>query len=373
MPKDLAKKALLMMSQRSMPPTPANYAYAYRLVQRSGQDNGSHGERITRSELVLCAEIIDALISKFQDQDALRFDLERLKTAITTDSPVTDQINAAARMIETLFRSAPALFDDAALAVRFRDSVANLYDEILQALREVNQTDLVLPHYEAIISDCTSVGDAMHALTDLSERVKSLTATLKKTQNALADTQQCLNTVNEELKKTEVRAQTLESEAETDPLTGALNRRGLERAITDLPAGVCSVIMLDIDDFKKINDTLGHAVGDQAIIALTRLVRAQAREGDHVVRLGGEEIALVLPRVNLMQAESIGLRIAQQLARWCESAEARKLNFSMTFSAGVASWYNVKHNVETQFHHALEIADKNLYRAKREGKNRIRS
>jgi len=376
MPKDLAKKALLLMSHRSMPPTPANYAFAYRLAQQStlAQSSGTKGvEKITQSELVLCAELMDALMSKFEGQDALRFDLERLKTAITTSSPVTEQIEAASRMIESLFKSTPSLFEDPALAVRFRDSVANLYDEVLQALREVSQTDMALPHYEAMIVDCTSVGDAMHVLADLSNRVKSLTTTLKKTQSALADTQQCLDTVNVELKKTEARAQTLESEVETDPLTGLLNRRGLERAVGDLPGGVCSIIMLDIDDFKKINDSLGHAVGDEAIIALSRIARSQAREGDYVVRLGGEEIALVLPRANLPQTEAVGGRIAQQLAKWCTSSEARALKLSMTFSAGIASWYNVKANAGTQFHHAMEIADKNLYRAKRDGKNRIQS
>lgn len=368
MPKNLAKMALLLMAQRGMQPTPANYAFAYRLSQQT-----DHGEaaKVTRSELVLCAQLLDALMSKFPRQDALRFDLERLKTAISTEAPVTDQIEAATRMIETLYRSTPTLFEDPALAVRFRDSVATLYDEVLQALREVNKTEIELPHYEALISDCTSVNDVMHVLVDLSGRIKTLTATLKKTQVALAETQQCLTTVNTTLKQTEERAQSLESEVETDPMTGVLNRRGLERAIPALPAGTCSLILFDIDDFKKINDSLGHAVGDEAIKALTDVIKSQARDNDYVVRLGGEELALVLPRANPMQAEAVGGRIAKQLSVWCRGTRARELGLTMTFSAGIASWYNVKANAATQFHHAMEIADKNLYRAKREGKNRI--
>ena len=369
MPKDLARKALLLMSQRGMPPTPANYAFAYRLAQSSSMHDT---EKITRSELVLCAEIIDALMSKFQDRDALRFDLERLKSAITVDAPIDVQITSATRMIESLFKSKPSLFEDDALTARFRDSVASLYDEIMQTLREVNHADTALPHYEALMADCTSVADAMHVFADLSGRVKGLAATLKRTQGALVQTQQCLDTVSLELKKTEARAQNLATAADTDPLTGLLNRRGLDRAVQDLSNGVCSLILFDIDDFKKINDTLGHAVGDQAIVALSRILRSQAREGDCAVRIGGEELALMLPRANLSQAEAVGMRIARQLEQWCQSEEARSLALKMTFSAGIASWSNVTANAATQFHYAMEIADRNLYRAKREGKNCIR-
>lgn len=368
MPKNLAKKALLLMAQRGMPPTPANYAFAYRLSQ---QAVSGEAVQVTRSELVLCAQLLDALMFKFPGQDALRLDLERLKTAISAEAPVTEQVDSALRLVETLFKSKPALFEDSALALRFRDSVATLYDEVLQALREVNKTEIELPHYEALIADCTSVSDAMHVLIDLSGRVKTLTETLKKTQVALTETQQCLDEVNTTLQQTEARAQSLENEAETDPLTGLLNRRGLARILPELPSGACSLILFDIDDFKKINDTLGHAVGDQAIVALADTIKSQAREHDHVVRLGGEELALVLPQANPMQAEAVGLRVATQLKLWCQGERARELGIVMTFSAGVSSWYNVKANVATQFQHAMEIADKNLYRAKREGKNRI--
>ena len=368
MPKNLAKSALLLMAQRGMQPTPANYAFAYRLCQH--EDPGVSA-KLTRSELVLCAQLLDALMMKFAGQEALRFDLERLKTAISSDRPVQEQIDAAMRMIDTLFKSAPGLFEDSALAVRFRDSVASLYAEVIQALRDVNSAEIALPHYEAMIANCTSTEEAMHVLVDLSGRIKSLTSTLKKTQGALAETQQCLSAVSDKLTKTQARAQSLECAAESDPLTGVLNRRGLERAVEELPSGTCALIVFDIDDFKKINDTLGHAVGDQAIKALTDIIKSQAREKDYVVRLGGEEIALVLPRTNPMQAESVGQRIARQLATWCAGAQARALGLTMTFSAGVASWYNVKSNASIQFAQAMEIADKNLYRAKREGKNRI--
>ena len=271
---------------------------------------------------------------------------------------------------DALFKSTPALFENTELVLRFKDSVATLYVEVVQALQEVNKTEADLPNYEALIANCSSVEDAMQVLVGLSSQVRALADKLKKTQVALSDTRQCLAVVSSTLQQTEARAHSLETEADTDPMTGALNRRGLSRILPELPVGTCSVIVFDIDDFKRINDTLGHAVGDQAIQALAEIIKRQARENDYVARLGGEELALVLPHTNPMQAEAVGSRISQQLKLWKHEG-LLKLGLSMTFSAGVASWYNVKANVATQFQHAMEIADKNLYRAKREGKNRI--
>ena len=368
MPKNLAKKALMMMSERSMPPTPANYALAYRLAQ---QTHKGCEDQITLSELVICAQLMDAIMTRIPEGHILRGDLERLRSAITSDAPISEQILAATQIVETLFHSSPDLFHDKEIETRFRNSVASLYDGIVDAMRNINQADLDMPRYGKRISECKSVEDAVDVLNELSGCIKGLSETFKKTHDALSETQKCLDESNIELDRARSRAAQLESKAETDPMTGLLNRRGLDKAVKDLPQAPCSIILFDIDDFKKINDTLGHAVGDQAIIALANIARDGAREQDKVVRLGGEEIAVLLPNCNLINAEEVAQRIMKRLAHWCGEKVARKLGLKMTVSGGLASWYNFKQNAETQFAHILEVADRNLYRAKRDGKNRL--
>jgi len=156
--------------------------------------------------------------------------------------------------------------------------------------------------------------------------------------------------------------------ARVDPLTGALNRRGLEQALeeptADLPEGVLSVVMADLDHFKRVNDTYGHAAGDEVLRQLARLLAQVVRQGDAVVRYGGEEFLLLLPGVRQTTAG----RVAERARR---SVEAHRFvigefDLDVTVSFGVAQ----RHSGETR-EHAIERADAALYRAKTTGRNRV--
>lgn len=158
--------------------------------------------------------------------------------------------------------------------------------------------------------------------------------------------------------------------AVTDPLTKALNRRAFfrfaEREIHrarrhDHPI---SVLMFDIDHFKRVNDIHGHAAGDEVIIRLARLVMDNIREADLLGRLGGEEFGLVLPETPVEAA----LQLANRLR---EAAKALRFRsgegtFDVSISLGVSHPYDP----ETDIHPSLERADKALYRAKRLGRDR---
>ncbi|RJE73591.1 hypothetical protein BGP78_18405 [Pseudoalteromonas sp. MSK9-3] len=148
-----------------------------------------------------------------------------------------------------------------------------------------------------------------------------------------------------------------------DPLTQLLNRRGMLAKLEYFQSikKPYSVIALDIDHFKRINDKFGHDVGDQVIRTLAELMQSSAREQDVICRTGGEEFAIFLPNVDIGQAVSIAERLRVDVSNHLFPPVA-KVNISL----GVA--YSSR--TECNFHQVLKNADKALYDAKRGGRNR---
>lgn len=164
------------------------------------------------------------------------------------------------------------------------------------------------------------------------------------------------------------RARALKAALLTDGLTGLLNRKAFiqhlepflvqaNRAGWDVP-----VFMVDVDHFKKINDTYGHPVGDQVLRHLAALLRRRLRRSDVVGRLGGEEFAIALPRTSPEQAMQLMDRLREEFS--AIEFDSGETQFHATFSGGMAT---VGRNV-AEFMKAADVA---LYAAKRDGRNRL--
>ena len=168
-----------------------------------------------------------------------------------------------------------------------------------------------------------------------------------------------------------VAALHLRHTAEIDALTGALNRRSLDQALIRTfqhayRKGVpLSVLFVDIDHFKAINDQLGHACGDQCLREIAAVIAAQLSDEDVFGRYGGEEFLVLLPGRQTEMARAI----AEQIRLAIESAEVRHQGHALrlTVSIGVAA--QLAHEAQPQ--PAVERADKALYAAKRAGRNRV--
>ena len=157
-----------------------------------------------------------------------------------------------------------------------------------------------------------------------------------------------------------------------DPLTGLNNRRVLQDrfgAIFDAQREArqdLSVVMLDIDHFKQLNDSLGHVCGDQLLKFAADLLRGALRANDIAVRYGGDEFVLILPSVNSRDAASIARRLVSLFGQ--RTRLLPHLERHPSLSAGVASLWEHK---PASADDLLEIADKALYDAKRRGKNEV--
>jgi diguanylate cyclase (GGDEF)-like protein len=159
--------------------------------------------------------------------------------------------------------------------------------------------------------------------------------------------------------------------ATTDSLTGVANRRhfllrlGEELRRIRRYGGHCALIMLDLDRFKRINDTWGHAAGDRVLCHFTSLVRDHLRGSDLLGRLGGEEFAVYLPETGLEGAMGFAERVRRHTES--EPAESEKGPIAYAVSAGVT----LLDPLDAAPEDALARADEALYRAKALGRNRV--
>lgn len=158
-----------------------------------------------------------------------------------------------------------------------------------------------------------------------------------------------------------------------DPLTGVGNRRcfdvTIEKAIEESRSlgTPLSLVMCDIDHFKRINDAFGHQVGDEIIKMFSRVIETCVREGDTVIRYGGEEFAIILPRASQEAARTVAERIRHQVeSKKLTVRETNERIGTMTASFGVA-----EHRSGEDVEMLVQRADNKLYEAKSSGRNRV--
>ena len=175
--------------------------------------------------------------------------------------------------------------------------------------------------------------------------------------------------LSERVVELETELRRLSQEVSTDQLTQIANRRGLvqafdaERARLERSGAPLAIGLLDVDNFKRLNDDLGHAAGDHALKSLAAAVSNALRPTDLVARYGGEEFVVLLPDTPLEEGEQILTRLQRSLTGSLFMHEQRQV--FVTFSAGVTA-YRAGERLEL----ALERADEALYEAKRTGKNK---
>jgi two-component system, cell cycle response regulator len=195
----------------------------------------------------------------------------------------------------------------------------------------------------------------------------------KPPQNA----EQVILTVDRALEKKRLREanlrllRQLEELSLTDPLTGALNRRAFDNALRREVSRarryglVLALVLVDLDHFKRINDTFGHPAGDELLKAFVKRLEQGLRESDALHRYGGEEFAILLPHTGEQGARELGERLLASIA--CEPFVIARRDLHLTASAGLA-WLS---GSELDHLSLVEMADRALYLAKQRGRNRL--
>lgn len=231
-------------------------------------------------------------------------------------------------------------------------------------------------YYQTISNFSKKVNQAAD-IGDLNSALISIMDATREAQKEAIVSRDNMVYAKQEVQKAEERISALEAElvqmselVREDHLTGSLNRRGLDESLereihraVRYEAPLC-IALLDLDDFKSINDTHGHATGDEVLVHLVNVIKDTLRKLDIIARFGGEEFMILLPETPAEEAIQIITRVQRELTKRIFMHNNR--NLLITFSAGVA----LLQPNETQ-QEILSRADMALYKAKVAGKNRV--
>lgn len=329
--RDHAKAALMKMEQLGIPPTPENFAvwYAYQTGNRDelnktidGYIGAGHEFSDQRN-----AEIHRRFFDRTMDEEALF---------------------AASRSIEA--------------------SVARMIEMVTQAGQDTTQ-------FGDRLSDASgrlAGADGPKIVAEILTGLVADTRAMQERASALAGR---LDSSSREVAQLRQQVADMRTEAETDALTGLANRRRFDEALrasareamqNGLPL---SLAMIDIDHFKKFNDTHGHALGDQVLKLVARTIAEHCRDGDVAARYGGEEFVLVMPKTGIASALEVAerVRLATASKRLTRRGSKESLG-GITMSVGVARYQN-----QEALTNLVERADAALYAAKNAGRNQVKS
>jgi diguanylate cyclase len=221
------------------------------------------------------------------------------------------------------------------------------------------------------IEATTMLDDIKIMKKNLKKEVASIQATVRTKEER--DRQQ-MDALSKQVSRLNVELKEVKTKAMTDGLTKAYNREAFDsyiRKIVDrnmIKQSPFSLLLLDIDDFKKINDTYGHQIGDRVLVALVKKCTEFIRDEDFLARYGGEEFVIVLPGASLRNALKKAQRLRKAIAGTHYSTDKEKggKGLSITVSIGASS-FSKKDSVST----VIGRSDQALYQAKRTGKNRV--
>lgn len=297
-------------------------------------------------QIEMLREIIDAPPNPRNIDDAGR----RLKDLIYKQSQLKHNLVETQRHLRQML----AGFVDQ--LARFSESTGAYHDRIgscAQRIAEVNDISAIGPLLDEVMQETRSMQDEA-----------------QRSRDELIATREQARLAEERIAKLQEELDEASRQMRHDQLTGTLNRRGLEEVFEKEAAraqrrgSTLSIGLLDIDHFKKLNDTLGHHAGDAALVHLANVVRKHLRPQDVLARFGGEEFLILLPETETDDAYRALIRLQRELTREFFMADQQKI--VITFSAGVTPL-----GAGESFDAAMKRADAAMYQAKQAGRNRV--
>ncbi len=317
----------------------------------------------------LCRELSASLVDLAEDDSWARGQAEAMNNTLAQGLSGRG-VRTVSELLTGTRERQRALRDERS---RARDALKGLIQRMLAELGELGQ------HTDRFQNSVGRYADAIEqadSLESLAGTVREMVEESRSVQGLVAQTQQRLTlehdraaALTQRVDELEGELRRLSSEVHTDQLTQVANRRGLiqafgiEQAKAERESTRMALALLDIDNFKKLNDSLGHHAGDIALKSLAERTQASLRPGDMVARYGGEEFVLMLPNTPLDEAQAVLVRLQRSLSSALFNHDGKDV--FVTFSAGV-TLYRPGETLEA----ALDRADVALYEAKHTGKNR---
>lgn len=274
------------------------------------------------------------------------------------------------RLRDVIFKQAEAKGRAVEAHEEMRQMLATFIERLSQMTESTSTFHGKMEENARLIEQAKTLAEIAPVLKEVVSATRTMANDSQFARDELRGMREKAHTTEVELVKLHQELDRVSSQARHDPLTGALNRKGLDEALEREISNerrkstpLC-LALLDIDNFKKLNDRLGHAVGDEALTHLASVAREVMRPQDTLARYGGEEFVLLLPDTALGNGIEAMTRLQRELTtRFFLSGNEKIL---ITFSAGVAQLGSNESGLD-----AIRRADQAMYLAKRAGKNRV--
>jgi diguanylate cyclase len=327
---EIARQVLPFMGQHSIPATPENYMIFYLYFEGS-------------------RPLVNETVNDF----------------LNSDQPWSEETTN--RVFEQLFSPRANL-----RLMRLNEEIVRQVRETTRVIIEETKAAAKLAHRTSQRMDTSlKEADRMNVDAAISQWLASTLKDVRLINEANRNLGGSLRSKGEDLEAVTATLAKMETMALTDELTQLANRRAWDQRLASeferymLNGAPCSLLIVDVDDFKNINDSHGHLVGDQALKEVARLMVNCLRPSDFSARFGGDEFVFLLPGTDLKEA----YKLAEQARKVIQSANfaVRGTKHPLTASIGVASF----HTSDPKADAALERADKAMYLAKSRGKNII--
>ncbi|HUW27666.1 MAG TPA: GGDEF domain-containing protein [Sulfuriferula sp.] len=336
----------------------------FRIELKSG-DQAEHQELLLRLFKLLLDNVRDLL----EEESWLRGQIDVVQNLISGPVNLHALEDATRSLKEVIYKQGTLKSSLVEAKITVKNMVAMFIDRLNAVAVSTGDYHEKMDTYSQKIARAGSINELNSVLDDVMRDTRTVQAHALDSRDEMLAARQKAQDAEAKIHELESRLAQMSELAREDQLTGSLNRRGLddvferEQARAKRRGTPLCIALLDMDDFKHLNDTHGHGAGDEALIHVVKIIKETLRTMDVIGRFGGEEFLVVLPDTSLEDAMSVVARLKKELTRRIFMHNNQRL--LITFSAGVALSAPGEDPKSV-----LQRADAALYQAKKAGKNR---
>lgn len=332
------------------------------------QATDAHDQQETLKRILLL--LVENIGELLDDDTWLRGQLDMVQQVIAGPIKIQSLQEAEKRLKEVIYKQGMVKHGLREATATLKATMTTFISRMSDAVAANDEYQGKIASHIERISNTEDVVELNRILEGLLEETRAAQTDSMRAHEQLIQERDAALQAEGRIKELETELEQMSALVREDPLTRSLNRRGLddefarEASRADRYSTPFCIAVLDIDNFKALNDKRGHKTGDEALIHLVTVAREELRLTDHIARMGGEEFLIILPNTPLDEAAQIVTRLQRSLTKKYFLDNNEKV--LITFSAGVAE----RAAGEPQ-EAAIGRADSAMYEAKRSGKNRV--
>jgi diguanylate cyclase len=335
-------------------------------IELQAADAPQQQEMLKRILLLLVENIGELL----DDDTWLRGQLDMVEDLLGEALNIQSLQEAEKRLKEVIYKQGMVKHSLREATVTLKATMTTFVSRMSDAVAVSDEYQAKIAGHVERISNTEDVAELSRIMESLLEDTRAGQADSRRAHDQLVEQRDVALQAEARIKQLETQLTEMSALVREDPLTHSLNRRGLddefarEASRADRYNAPFCIAVLDIDNFKALNDLRGHQTGDDALVHLVKIAKEELRLTDHIARMGGEEFLVLMPSTPLDEAAKIITRLQRSLTKKYFLANNEKV--LITFSAGVAE----RSTGETQ-EASIARADAAMYEAKQRGKNRV--